>query len=339
MRNSPMNSVIQEDLRRIIESVQSGAFEGKHSLVSGGAGFLGSWIIDVLLLSGSTVTCVDNLTTGAYDNIRHLRHTKGFKFDKTDVCKYSGNPKVDVVFHLASRPAPDDYQKHPIETALSNSEGTHKMLELGRRRDARVFYASSSEVYGDPPEFPTSESCEGRVNPLGPRSCYDEGKRFGESLCKAYQDQYGLDIRVGRIFNSYGPRLRADGSYGRVISRFIQQAIVGASLTVFGDGSQTRSFCYVSDTVTAIMRFTAKNHPTYFCLNIGFPEETRIIDLANEIIRLTASNSSIQLLPFPSGDYKRRLPNVKAMTEEINWCPSIALAAGLSRTHRWAQDF
>jgi len=213
------------------------------------------------------------------------------------------------------------------------------MLELGRRRDARVFYASSSEVYGDPPEFPTSESCEGRVDPLGPRSCYDEGKRFGESLCKAYQDQYGLDIRVGRIFNSYGPRLRADGSYGRVISRFIQQAIVGASLTVFGDGSQSRSFCYVSDTVTAIMRFTAKNHPTYFCLNIGFPEETRIIDLANEIIRLTASNSSIQLLPFPSGDYKRRLPNVKAMTEEINWCPSIALAAGLSRTLRWAQDF
>src|SRR6266704_2626923 len=293
-----MDAIIREDLEQIKGSIDPGLFQGKRVLVSGGSGFLGSWICDVLSQIGSKIICVDNLSTGVVENVEHLKGTNGFEFEKADVCTYSRSPKVDMVFHLASRPAPEDYQKHPVETALANATGTDKMLDLARKNDARVFYASSSEVYGDPEVFPTPESYVGRVDPLGPRSCYEEGKRFGESFCKAYSDEYGVDVRIGRIFNSYGPRLRAEGFYGRVVSRFLLQAFGGDDVTVFGDGSQTRSFCYVADTIIGLLRLVAKDGVSGEAVNIGSMVETNIIDLARKIIHVSDSKSQVKFRPF-----------------------------------------
>ena len=330
-----MDPIIEEDLGAIKRSIDPRAFQGKSVLVSGGSGFLGSWICDTLLRSDSRVICVDNLSTGVFENIDHLKDLKNFKFEKADVCTYSWKPKVDMVFHLASRPAPEDYQKHPVETALANATGTDRMLELARKSDARLFYASSSEAYGDPEVFPTPESYEGKVDPLGPRSCYEEGKRFGEALCKAYHDQYGLDVRIARLFNSYGPRLRAEGFYGRVVSRFILQAVRGDEITVFGDGSQTRSFCYVTDTVSGSLLFMGLERPPNIVLNIGTKDEKRILDLAGTIRKLTVSSSQIRFLPLPAGDHMRRLPDIERMEKLLGWSPSIRLDTGLERTLKW----
>src|SRR5437879_1361898 len=316
-----MDAIIKGDIEQIKKSIDTEAFREKSVLVSGGSGFLGSWICDVLSEVGSKVICLDNLSTGVFENVEHLKGTKGFEFEKADVCTYSRNPKVDVVFHLASRPAPEDYQKHPVETALANATGTDKMLDLARKNDARVFYSSSSEVYGDPEVFPTPESYEGKVDPLGPRSCYEEGKRLGEALCKAYQDQYGLDVRIGRLFNSYGPRLRAEGLYGRVISRFILQALQGEDITVFGDGSQTRSFSYVTDTVSASLLFVGLDRSSEKVLNIGTKEENNIRDLAERIKAIAVSDSSIRFLPLPAGDHMRRLPDTARMERLLVWRP------------------
>jgi UDP-glucuronate decarboxylase len=327
--------IINEDVEQIEKSIDPVAFQGKSILVSGGSGFLGSWICDVLSDLGARIICLDNLSTGVLANVEHLKGAKNFEFERADVCTYSRYPKVEVVFHLASRPAPEDYQKHPVETALANATGMDKMLDLARKNDARVFYASSSEVYGDPAVFPTPESYEGRVDPLGPRSCYEEGKRFGEALCKAYHDQYGLDVKIGRLFNSYGPRLRADGFYGRVVSRFIMQALDGDDITVYGDGSQTRAFCYVADSVTGILCFMATKRLSGEVLNIGTDEERRIIDLAKTIRKLTGSSSTIKFLPFPKGDHRRRLPDTARSTQEIGWSPKTRLENGLNRTILW----
>jgi UDP-glucuronate decarboxylase len=327
--------IIKEDLETIKRSIDPEAFQEKSILVSGGSGFLGSWICDVLSELDSRIICMDNLSTGVFENIEHLKGTKGFEFEKADVCTYSRRPKVNIVFHLASRPAPEDYQKHPVETALANATGTDKMLDLARKNDARVFYASSSEVYGDPEVFPTLESYEGKVNPLGPRSSYEEGKRFGEALCKAYRDQYGLDVRIGRLFNSYGPRLRAEGFYGRVVSRFLLQAFKGDDVTVFGDGSQTRSFCYVTDTISGLLRLVAKDGVSGEAVNIGSMEETNIIDLAKKIIQISHSKSHVEFRPFPPGDHRRRLPDGTKAKMILDWGPSIGLETGLERMFRW----
>jgi len=330
-----MDPIIKEDVDQVKKSVDPEPFRGKSVLISGGSGFLGSWICDALNQIASRIVCVDNLSTGVFENIEHLKGMKGFEFEKADVCTYSRDPKVDIVFHLASRPAPEDYQKHPVETALANATGTDKMLDLARRSDARVFYASSSEVYGDPEVFPTPESYEGRVNPLGPRSCYEEGKRFGEALCKAYHDQYGLDVRIGRLFNSYGPRLRPDGLYGRVVSRFLLQAFRGDSVSVFGDGSQTRSFCYVADTIIGLLRLVVKEGVSGEAVNIGNTVETNIIDLAHKIIRISASKSKVEFRPFPPGDHHRRLPDARKAKASLDWAPVVRLEEGLERTVRW----
>jgi len=330
-----MDPIIKEDIDQVKKSVDPEPFRGKSVLISGGSGFLGSWICDALNQIASRIVCVDNLSTGVFENIEHLKGMKGFEFEKADVCTYSRNPKVDIVFHLASRPAPEDYQKHPVETALANATGTDKMLDLARRSDARVFYASSSEVYGDPEVFPTPESYEGRVNPLGPRSCYEEGKRFGEALCKAYHDQYGLDVRIGRLFNSYGPRLRPDGLYGRVVSRFLLQAFRGDSVSVFGDGSQTRSFCYVADTIIGLLRLVVKEGVSGEAVNIGNTVETNIIDLAHKIIRISASKSQVEFRPFPPGDHHRRRPDARKAKASLDWAPVVRLEEGLERTVRW----
>jgi UDP-glucuronate decarboxylase len=327
--------IINEDLDAIKRAIDPRAFQGKSVLVSGGSGFLGSWICDILIGLGSRIICLDNLSTGVAENVDHLKPEKNFRFEKADVCTYSKSPKVDMVFHLASRPAPEDYQKHPVETALANATGTDRMLDLARKNDARVFYASSSEAYGDCEVFPTPESYEGKVDPLGPRSCYEEGKRFGEALSKAYNDQYGLDVRIARFFNSYGPRLRADGFYGRVISRFIIQALRGDDITVFGDGSQTRSFSYVTDTVAASLKFMSLDRTSEKVLNIGTKEEEKIRDLAERIKALAASKSTIRFLPLPAGDHLRRLPDTARMERVLVWSPSIRLETGLDRTLRW----
>ena len=330
-----LDSIIKEDLDAIGRSIDPSTFQGRSVLVSGGSGFLGSWICDTLIRLDSRIICVDNLSTGVFENIDHLKGAKGFEFKKADVCTYSRSPKVDMVFHLASRPAPEDYQKHPVETALANATGMDRMLDLARKNDARVFYASSSEVYGDPEVFPTPESYEGKVNPLGPRSCYEEGKRFGEALCKAYHDQYGLDVRIARLFNSYGPRLRAEGFYGRVVSRFILQTIRGDPITVFGDGSQTRSFCYVTDTVTGCFKFMGLERAPDMVLNIGTKDESKILDLAETIKKLASSDASIRFLPLPLGDHLRRLPDTQRTEKMLDWSPSIRLQDGLDRTLRW----
>ncbi len=332
-----MDPIIKEDVDQVKKSVDPEPFRGKSVLISGGSGFLGSWICDALNQIASRIICVDNLSTGVFENIEHLKGVKGFKFERADVCTYSRNPKVDMIFHLASRPAPEDYQKHPVETALANATGTDKMLDLARRSDARVFYASSSEVYGDAEMFPTPESYEGRVNPLGPRSCYEEGKRFGEALCKAYHDQYGLDVRIGRLFNSYGPRLRPDGLYGRVVSRFLLQAFRGDNVTVFGDGSQTRSFCYVADTIIGLLRLVVKEGVSGEAVNIGNTVETNIIDLANKIIHISTSKSQVEFRPFPTGDHHRRLPDGKKAKMILDWGANIGLDEGLGRTVGWLQ--
>jgi UDP-glucuronate decarboxylase len=332
-----MDPLIGEDLQTIKKSIRPESFDGKNVLVTGGAGFLGSWICDILTTSGSKVLCLDNLSTGVFDNVEHLKGTKSFEFEKVDTCEYAGRKKFDLIFHMASRPAPEDYQKHPVETARANSLGTQQVLEMARKSDARVFYASSSEVYGDPEVFPTPESYVGRVDPLGPRSCYEESKRFGESFCKAYSDEYGVDVRIGRIFNSYGPRLRAEGFYGRVVSRFLLQAFRGDDVTVFGDGSQTRSFCYVADTITGLLRLVAKDGVSDQAVNIGSEVETNIIDLARKIIRISSSKSQVEFLPFPPGDHHRRLPDGRKAKMILDWGPSIDLEEGLHRTVRWLQ--
>jgi len=330
-----MDAIVKEDIEQIKKSIDREAFRGKSVLVSGGSGFLGSWICDVLSELGSKVICLDNLSTGVFENVQHLKGTKGFEFEKADVCTYSRNPKVDMIYHLASRPAPEDYQKHPVETALANSEGTKQMLELARKHDSRVLFASSSEAYGDPEVFPTPESYEGRVNPLGPRSCYEEGKRFGEALCKAYHDQYEIDVRIARIFNSYGPRLRAEGFYGRVVSRFILQSLNRENLTVFGDGSQTRSFCYVTDTVSGLLAQIGEEERSGDVLNLGSEDETKIIDLAKKIIQLSHARSGLRYLPFPPGDHLRRRPDITKAREMLGWEPKVGLDQGLSRTVKW----
>ncbi len=330
--------IIEEDLATIKKSIDHEAFQGKRVLVSGGSGFLGSWICDVLNQVGSRIICLDNLSTGVFENVEHLKGTKGFEFEKADVCTYSRKPKVDMVFHLASRPAPEDYQKHPVETALANATGTDKMLDLARKNDAGFVYASSSEIYGDPEVFPTPESYEGRVDPLGPRSCYEEGKRFGETLCKAYHDEHGLDVRIARIFNSYGPRLRPEGPYGRVVSRFIRQALEGKDITVYGDGLQTRSFCYVTDTVVGLMRLVQTEGSEGDVLNIGNEEEMSILDLAKKVKGFGGSESRISFLPFPLGDHKRRLPDMRKTKQRIGWKPKVGLGEGLDRTYRWFRE-
>lgn len=248
-----------------------------------------------------------------------------------------GNHKVCDRKGCHFRPK-EDGKKHPVETALANSEGTRRMLDVARRSDARLFYASSSEVYGDPPVFPTPESYEGRVDPLGPRSCYEEGKRFGESLSKAYHDEYGLDVRIGRIFNSYGPRLRPQGPYGRVVSRFVRQALKGEEITVYGDGSQTRSFCYVADTVTGLLRMVERDGLEGEVFNIGSPEETRILDLAVKVRGMSGSHSRIGFHPFPAGDHRRRLPEGAKVKRLVGWGPRTGLGEGLERTLRWFRE-
>jgi UDP-glucuronate decarboxylase len=310
----------------------------KRILVAGGAGFLGSWLCDNLVAEGADVTCIDNMATGLHRNLEHLTGKKNFHFHEMDVTRYDLSTKFDVIFHLASRASPDEYQEHPVETMLANSTGTYSLLESARKFDSRLIFASSSEVYGSANEIPTAESYWGAVNPIGPRSCYDEGKRFGEAICMAFFRQYGLGVRIARIFNTYGPRMREDGAYGRVASRFIDQALHKIPLTVYGKGDQTRSFCYVTDTIDGILRLSTEDKADGETFNIGNSNEITILSLAHLIGRLIGGEFEIKYAPLPLDDPPRRCPNISKAKRRLGWEPRVELTEGIRKTIEWSRQ-
>ncbi len=312
----------------------------KHALVTGGAGFLGSWLCDALVHLNVHLFVIDNYSSGSSDNIRHLRKSENFEFIKTDIENFNkiSNHNFDIVIHLASRASYDDYQIHPIETLKVNSLGTLKALEIANEHNSIFLLTSTSEIYGDPEIIPTPESYWGKVNPLGTRSPYDESKRFSESLCKAFERKHDLDVRIVRIFNTYGPRLRSDSPYGRALSKFITQAIKGEDITVYGDGSQTRAFCYITDTIHGFLNVLLNESAKGQVFNIGSPEEITILELANKIRDMTSSNSAIKFQTLPQDDPKRRCPDISKAKKILNWSPKINLEDGLKKTIDWFSD-
>jgi UDP-glucuronate decarboxylase len=330
-----IDNIIREDLESIKSLVKKDAFAGKKVLVTGGAGFIGSWLCDVLISVGAQVVAVDDLSTGRMKNIGHLTKKPKFKLVKCDVCAFQSKEKFDFIFHMAAHASPEEYQAHPIETLQTSSFGSANMAELARKNDATLVFASTSEVYGDAEVVPTPESYWGKVNPIGPRSCYDEGKRFAEALLIGYHKQYGLDLKIPRIFNSYGPRLREDGLYGRAMSRFIMQALADDPITVYGDGKQTRSFCYVTDTVTGLMLLTTNEKAKGEVANIGNTQEVTILELATRIKEITKCKSPVTFHPLPKDDPKRRCPDINKLEAFLGWKPQVELEEGLKRTITW----
>ena len=303
----------------------------KTAVVTGGAGFIGSHLCDALIKKGYKVICVDNLITGSKKNIRHLEKNKNFKFLKHDVIKdLNLNFDLDYIFHLASPASPFDFQELAEEIALINSVGTINMLELARKTGARFLLGSTSEVYGDPKEHPQKETYYGNVNSFGPRSCYDESKRFGETMTYIYLHKHKVDARVVRIFNTDGPRMRKDD--GRAVSNFVNQALDGKPLTVHGKGNQTRSFCYYSDMVEGLMKAMFTKGIKGEVINLGNPEEYKILDLAKKVKKMTGSKSKIVFKPLPKDDPMQRRPNITKAKKLLGWSPKVPLTQGLKKT-------
>jgi dTDP-glucose 4,6-dehydratase len=303
-----------------------------RSLVTGGAGFLGSHLCDRLLAEGHQVVCLDNLITGDIANISHLMGNSNFSFLNYDVTNYLFiDGKLDFIFHFASPASPIDYLKVPIQTLKVGSLGTHKALGLAKAKGARFFIASTSEVYGDPLIHPQKESYWGNVNPVGPRGVYDEAKRFSEAMTMAYHRYHGVETRIVRIFNTYGERMRIND--GRAIPAFLSQAIRNEDVTVFGDGSQTRSVCYVSDLIDGMYRLMMSDYD--MPLNIGNPEEVTMLELAKEIIQLTGSRSKIIFQDLPEDDPKVRQPDITKAKELLGWTPHVQRKEGLKRTYKY----
>ncbi len=305
------------------------------SVVTGGAGFLGSHLCDRLLAEGHSVICIDNLITGNTANISHLSGNSRFKFIQYDVTNYLFvDGKVDFIFHFASPASPIDYLKLPIQTLKVGSLGTHKALGLAKAKGARFLLASTSEVYGDPLVHPQQESYWGNVNPVGPRGVYDEAKRFAEAMTMAYHRYHKVDTRIVRIFNTYGERMRIED--GRAIPAFMSQALRGEDVTVFGDGTQTRSVCYVSDLIDGIYKLMMSDYKEP--MNIGNPEEITMLDLAKEIIALTGSKSKIVFRDLPVDDPKIRQPDITKAQKILGWQPKVARTEGLKRTMKYFQE-
>ncbi len=299
------------------------------SLVTGGAGFLGSNLCDFLLARGHRVICVDNLDTGSLENIAHVKNGVDFRFEMLDITEhYEVDEPIDFVYHMASPASPIDYARLPLHTLKVGAYGTHNTLGLAKKHRARFLLASTSEVYGDPLVHPQPESYWGNVNPIGPRGVYDEAKRFAEAMTMAYHRQQGVDTHIVRIFNTFGERMRLDD--GRVLPNFMGQALRGEPLTVYGDGSQTRSFCYVDDLVEGIERllFTDFHEP----VNLGNPDEVTILEFAREIIALADSKSSIAYRPLPQDDPKVRKPDIRRAKALLGWEPIVPLQQGLEKT-------
>lgn len=302
-------------------------------VVTGGAGFLGSHLCDYLLKSEHEVICLDNLLTGSVDNISHLLGHERFRFYKHDVTEYVYiGQAVDAVLHFASPASPRDYLELPIQTLKVGALGTHKTIGLAKHQKARFLMASTSETYGDPLVNPQPETYWGNVNPIGIRGVYDEAKRFAEALVMAYHRYHGVDTRIARIFNTYGPRMRPDD--GRVVSNFIVQALRGEPLTVYGTGNQTRSFCYVEDEIEGIVRLlmVPETEDVHLPVNIGSPFEVTVIEIAEKIVKLTGSHSRIVFKPLPADDPKMRRPDITRAKQLLGWSPTIDLEEGLSRT-------
>jgi UDP-glucuronate decarboxylase len=308
----------------------------KIALVTGGAGFIGSHLCERLLNEGKYVICVDNLFTGRKENIQHLFRYPNFDFILHDVI----NPislKVDEIYHFASPASPPHYQYDPIFTMKTSVIGSLNVLELARFNNAKIMLASTSEVYGDPLEHPQKETYRGNVNPIGPRACYDEGKRAAETLFFDYYRKYRLRIKVIRIFNTYGPRMRHDD--GRVVSNFIVQALNNEDITVYGDGTQTRSFCYIDDLIEGIIKMMNSDDSFLGPVNLGNSDEFRVIDLANKIIKMTNSKSKIVFKDLPEDDPKKRRPDITLAKEKLNWEPKTTLDVGLKETIKYFREF
>jgi len=299
----------------------------KRALVTGGAGFLGSHLCDGLLGEGYSVVAADNLLTGSLANIEHLRNASRFEFVEKDVCYPADSGRLDYVFHFASPASPVDYAEHGIETLRVGSYGTFEALEVARRCGAKFMMASTSECYGDPMVHPQTETYWGHVNPIGPRSVYDEAKRFSEAVTMAYHRYHNVDTRILRIFNTYGPRMQVND--GRVIPNFMWQALRGENLTVYGDGSQTRSFCYVSDEVDGILRLARCSESEHGPVNIGNPTEFTILECARKVIATTGSASQIKFEALPQDDPKQRRPDISKAKRLLGWEPKVELESGL----------
>lgn len=303
---------------------------GKKVLITGGAGFLGSHLCDRFVKEGYHVIAMDNLSTGSLKNIEHLFPLSNFEFYFHDVTKFVHIPgKLDCILHFASPASPIDYLKMPIQTLKVGSLGTHNLLGLAKEKSSRFLIASTSEIYGDPDVHPQTEEYWGNVNPIGPRGVYDEAKRFMEAITMAYHTFHGVDTRIVRIFNTYGPRMRLDD--GRALPAFMKQAIEGHDITVFGDGSQTRSFCYVSDLVEGIYRLLLSDY--VFPVNIGNPNEITIKQFAEEIIKLTGTKQKIVYLDLPTDDPKQRQPDITKARDILGWEPKVDRAEGLKITY------
>jgi dTDP-glucose 4,6-dehydratase len=297
----------------------------KRAVVTGGAGFLGSHLCDALLADGWSVVVVDNLLTGRLANLAHLKSEARFEFVEKDICEPFDVGKVDYVFHFASPASPVDYSTHGIATLKVGSLGTFHALDVARKYNARYFISSTSECYGDPLEHPQKETYWGHVNPIGPRSVYDEAKRFSESVTMAYRRYHNVDTRIVRIFNTYGPRMQLND--GRVIPNFMRQALRGEDLTVYGDGSQTRSFCYVSDEIDGFLRLA--NSDEHLPVNIGNPDEFTILECAQLVLKVVGSKSKIRYEPIPQDDPRQRKPDITKARLLLGWEPRVELEAGL----------
>jgi len=301
-------------------------------LITGGAGFIGSHLSSFLIEKGFQVVCMDNLITGTVENISHLTGKKNFEFIEHDVTKYIDiKGKLDYVMHFASPASPADYTKYPIQTLKVGSLGTHNALGVAKSKKSKFLLASTSEVYGDPTVHPQPESYWGNVNNVGPRGVYDESKRFAEAIAMAYHNTHGLDVKIARIFNTYGPRMRKRD--GRAIPNFIDQALNNKPLTVFGKGSQSRSFCYITDMISGIYKLMASglNSP----VNMGNPGELSVLELAEKVIRLTGTKSGIEFRPLPPDDPKTRQPDISMAKKALGWSPAVGLDEGLKTTIEW----
>ena len=310
--------------------------EDRTVLVTGGAGFLGSWLCEVLVEQGASVICLDNLVSGLQSNISSLKDRATFTFIEHDITQpiFFDEP-LDMVMHLASRASPFEFENYPIQILKANTLGIWVALGIAKKHNATFLYTSTSEIYGVAAEIPTTEDYRGDVNPVGPRSCYDEAKRCGESYVIAYNVQHGLDIRIARIFNTYGPRMRSEGVYGRVVPRFVEQALSNRPLTIFGSGEQTRSFCYVSDQVEGLLKLAFLEDAKGEVVNIGSDEELTIIALATMIKELTNSSSELVFEELPKDDPPRRKPDISKAKKILGWKPKVKLEEGLTRTIGW----
>ena len=326
----------ESGIEQILRSLDDISFQDQRVLVTGGAGFLGSWICESLITMRAEVVCLDNFSSGLRSNISHLMDSARFHFIEHDISEpISFEDRLDLVIHMASRASPFEFEHYPIEILKANTVGLMTSLDIAKKHDARTLYTSTSEIYGNPTVVPTPESYFGNVNSIGPRGCYDEAKRCGEAYVTAYRKQYGLDTRIARIFNTYGPRIRGDGIYARAVPRFIDQAMSGRPITIFGDGTQTRSFTYVTDQIEGLLRLAAMDKAEGSVVNIGNDRETKIIDMAMMVLDITGSASGVTYHPLPEDDPLRRKPDITRAGNILAWKPKVVLEEGLRHTVEW----